>query len=117
MAGGPLAGVRIVDLTSVVVGPMVTQVLADYGADVIKVETTGGDAVRGLAGRGRTAGMSSKFLHLNRNKRSIALDLKKPDARPVLMKLVKQGDVLIWNMRPSAMKKLGLSYEVRALLQ
>jgi crotonobetainyl-CoA:carnitine CoA-transferase CaiB-like acyl-CoA transferase len=111
MAGGPFEGVRIVDLTSVVVGPMVTQVLADYGADVVKIESITGDAVRGLAGRGRTAGMSSKFLHLNRNKRSIALDLKQPDARAVINKLVERGDVLIWNMRPLAMKKLGLAYE------
>ena len=111
MAGGPLAGVRIVDLTSVVVGPMVTQVLADYGADVIKVEAIGGDAVRGLAGRGRTAGMSSKFLHLNRNKRSLALDVRKPEGHRALMKLVKRADVLIWNMRPAAMEKLGLGYE------
>ena len=111
MAGGPLAGIRVVDLTSVVVGPMVTQVLADYGADVVKIEPLTGDIVRGLAGRGRTAGMSSKYLHLNRNKRSLALDLKKPEGFAVLRKLIAQGDVLIWNMRPSAMDKLGLGYE------
>jgi crotonobetainyl-CoA:carnitine CoA-transferase CaiB-like acyl-CoA transferase len=98
-------------MTSVVVGPMVTQVLADYGADVVKVEPPGGDLVRGLAGRGRTKGMSSKFLHLNRNKRSIALDLKKAAAHRVLARLIERGDVLIWNMRPSAMEKLGLGYE------
>jgi len=116
MAGGPLQGIRIVDLTSVVVGPMVTQVLADYGADVIKVETPGGDLVRGLAGRGRTAGMSSKFLHLNRNKRSIALDLKQAEGMRVLAALLERADALLWNMRPSAMEKLGLSYEaVRAI--
>lgn len=116
MAGGPLEGVRVVDMTSVVVGPMVTQVLADYGADVIKVEPPGGDLVRGLAGRCRTQGMSSKFLHLNRNKRSIGLDLKKPAGHRVLMQLVASGDVLIWNIRPSAMDKLGLSYKtVRAV--
>lgn len=111
MAGGPLEGVRIVDMTSVVVGPMVTQVLADYGADVVKIEPIGGDLVRGLAGRGRTEGMSSKFLHLNRNKRSIALDLKTPAAHRVLMKLIERADALVWNMRSSAMEKLGLSYE------
>ena len=116
MAGGPLQGIRIVDLTSVVVGPMVTQVLADYGADIVKVETPGGDLVRGLAGRGRTAAMSSKFLHLNRNKRSIALDLKNPEGRRVLAKLIGGADALLWNMRPSAMDKLGLSYdEVRKI--
>jgi len=111
MAGGPLAGVRVVDLTAVVVGPMVTQVLADYGADVIKVEPTSGDLVRGLAGRGRTASMSSKFLHLNRNKRSLALDIRQPAGRRVLTDLIKRADLLIWNMRPSAMEKLGLGYE------
>ena len=111
MSGGPFAGIRIVDMTSVVVGPMVTQVLADYGADVVKIEPLGGDLVRGLAGRGRTEGMSSKYLHLNRNKRSIALDLKKEEAMNVLHRLIKKSDVLVWNMRPAAMDKLGLSYE------
>jgi len=116
MAGGPLEGVRVVDMTSVVVGPMVTQVLADYGADVIKVEPPGGDILRWLGGRCRTEGMSSKFLHLNRNKRSLVLDLKKPAGHRVLMKLVARADVLIWNIRPSAMEKLGLSYgAVRAV--
>lgn len=111
MSGGPLAGIRVVDMTSVVVGPMVTQVLADYGADVIKIEPPGGDLVRGLAGRGRTDGMSSKYLHLNRNKRSIALDLKNKEAMKVLHRLIKKSDVLVWNMRPAAMDKLGLSDE------
>ena len=111
MAGGPLEGIHIVDLTSVVVGPMVTQVMADYGADVVKVEPPGGDHVRGLAGRGRTAGMSSKFLHLNRNKRSLALNVKDPAGFEVLVKLIGRADVLIWNMRPAAMKALNLDYE------
>ena len=116
MAGGPLEGIRIVDMTSVVVGPMVTQVMADYGADVVKIEPPGGDHVRGLAGRGRTPGMSSKFLHLNRNKRSLVLDLKKAEGFDVLMKLIARADVLIWNMRPAAMKSLKLDYEtVRAV--
>jgi crotonobetainyl-CoA:carnitine CoA-transferase CaiB-like acyl-CoA transferase len=111
MAGGPLEGIRVVDMTSVVVGPMVTQVLADYGADVVKIEPPGGDHVRGLAGSGRTQGMSSKFLHLNRNKRSLVLDLKKPQGLEALMKLIRRADVLIWNMRPVAMQALGLDYE------
>jgi crotonobetainyl-CoA:carnitine CoA-transferase CaiB-like acyl-CoA transferase len=111
MAGGPLEGIRVVDMTSVVVGPMVTQVLADYGADVVKIEPPGGDHVRGLAGNGRTKGMSSKFLHLNRNKRSLVLDLKKPQGFEALMKLIRRADVLIWNMRPVAMQALGLDYE------
>jgi crotonobetainyl-CoA:carnitine CoA-transferase CaiB-like acyl-CoA transferase len=116
MAGGPLEGIRIVDMTSVVVGPMVTQVMADYGADVVKIEPPGGDHVRGLAGKGRTAGMSSKFLHLNRNKRSLVLDIKQPQGFEVLTRLIERGDVLIWNMRPAAMQALKLDYEsVRAM--
>ena len=116
MAGGPLEGVRMIDLTSVVVGPLATQIMADHGADVVKVEAPGGDIVRTLAGRGVTPGMSSKFLHLNRNKRSIALDLKQPAARAALTKLIAGADVLIWNMRPPAMARLGLAYEdVRAI--
>ncbi len=111
MAGGPLEGVRVLDLTSVVVGPLATQIMADHGADVIKVEAPTGDIVRTLAGRGVTANMSGKFLHLNRNKRSIALDLKQTAAREALMKLIEKADVLIWNMRPPAMARLGLGYE------
>ena len=111
MAGGPLEGVRIVDLTSVVVGPLATQVMADHGADVIKVEAPSGDIVRTLAGRGRNPHMSGKFLHLNRNKRSIALDLKQPAAYDALLKILSTADVMIWNMRPPAMKRLKLTYE------
>jgi len=81
VAGGPLEGVRIVDLTAVVVGPMATQTLADYGAEVIKVETPAGDILRDLNGRAVTPRMSSKFLHLNRNKRSLVLDLKQAAGR------------------------------------
>jgi len=111
MAGGPLDGVRVLDLTSVVVGPLATQIMADHGADVIKIEAPTGDIVRTLAGRGVTANMSGKFLHLNRNKRSIALDLKQEAARVALMRLIEGADVLIWNMRPPAMARLGLEYE------
>mgnify|MGYP003347648828 FL=1 len=116
MAGGPLEGIRIVDLSSVVVGPLATQVLADYGADVIKVEAPAGDVSRSLAGRAVTANMSSKFIHLNRNKRSVVLNLKKPAGYNALLRLIKDADVLIWNVRPSAMARLKLSYdEVRAV--
>jgi len=111
MAGGPLEGVRVIDLTSVVVGPLATQIMADYGADVIKVEAPGGDIIRRLAGRSVTPAMSGKFLHLNRNKRSIALDLKQPAAHAALLKLVAGADVLIWNMRPATMARLKLAYE------
>jgi crotonobetainyl-CoA:carnitine CoA-transferase CaiB-like acyl-CoA transferase len=111
LAGGPLEGVRVLDLTSVVVGPLATQIMADHGADVIKIEAPTGDIVRTLAGRGVTAGMSGKFLHLNRNKRSLALDLKQEAARRALMRLIETADVLIWNMRPAAMARLGLGYD------
>ena len=116
MAGGPLEGVCIVDLTSVVVGPLATQILADHGADVIKVESKSGDLVRTMNGKSVTPGMGAKFLHLNRNKRSIVLDLKQPAGHAALMKLVAQADVMIWNVRPPAMARLKLAYDdVRAV--
>jgi crotonobetainyl-CoA:carnitine CoA-transferase CaiB-like acyl-CoA transferase len=111
MAGGPLEGVRVVDLTSVVVGPLATQIMADYGADVIKVEAPGGDIMRRLAGRSVTPFMSAKFIHLNRNKRSIALDLKQPAGHAALLKLLANADVFVWNMRPAAMARLKLTYD------
>jgi crotonobetainyl-CoA:carnitine CoA-transferase CaiB-like acyl-CoA transferase len=111
MAGGPLKDIRVIDMTSVVVGPMVTLMLADYGADVIKIEPPAGDIVRNLAGRAISPNMSPKFLHLNRNKRSLAIDLKKPEAYGALTKLLATADVLLWNVRPSAMARLKLSYE------
>ena len=112
----PLKGVRILDLTSVVVGPMATQTLADYGAEVIKVETPGGDILRDLNGRAVTPKMSSKFLHLNRNKRSLVLDLKQSAGREALLKLAAKCDVFLWNVRPSAMARLKLTYDdVRAV--
>src|SRR3954463_1570468 len=115
MSGGPLEGVRVLDLTSVVVGPLATQILADHGADVIKVETKSGDLVRVMNGKSVTPGMGAKFLHLNRNKRSIVLDLKSPAGHAALMRLVGKSDVMVWNVRPAAMVRLKLSYEdVRA---
>ena len=116
MAGGPLEGIRIIDLTSVVVGPLATQILADHGADVIKIESPAGDIGRFLSGRGRTHAMSAKFLHLNRNKRSACLDLKQPAAFDALTRLIARADVLLWNVRPASMARLGLGYEaVRAI--
>ena len=111
MSGGPLQGYKVVDLTSAVVGPLATQVLADHGADVIKVEAPAGDIMRFLSGRSPSGGMSGKYLHLNRNKRSLVLDLKKRGAYDALTKLIETADVLIWNMRPPAMVRLKLSYE------
>lgn len=111
MAGGVLQGVRVVDLTSVVVGPVATMFLADYGADVIKIEAPGGDLLRKLGGASRTGLLSPKFLHLNRNKKSINLDLKSPDGLSVLRTMLAQADVCVSNMRPNAMRRLNLSSE------
>lgn len=116
MAGGPLEGVRIVDMTSVVVGPLATQIMADHGAEVIKVESPAGDLVRVMNGKSVTPGMGAKFLHLNRNKRSVVLDLKQPAGHAALMKLIERADVLVWNVRPPAMARLKLAYDdVRAV--
>jgi crotonobetainyl-CoA:carnitine CoA-transferase CaiB-like acyl-CoA transferase len=107
---GPLAGTRIIDLTTVVLGPLATQILGDLGADVIKIEPPEGDIMR-YAGPARHREMGHVFLNLNRNKRSLVLDLKRPEAAPVLLALVAQSDVLMHNMRPQAMARLGFGWE------
>lgn len=108
---GPLQGFRILDLTTIGMGPYATQTMGDLGADVIKVEAPpGGDMMRNNAA-GRNAGMAAQFLGLNRSKRSIVLDLKRPGGREALLRLAKNADVLIFNVRPKAMARLGLSYE------
>ena len=110
---GPLAGVRILDLSSVVMGPYATQVLADLGADVIKVESPAGDNMRAV-GPMRNPGMGHLYLHLNRNKRSIVLDLKTPEGLEACLKLAERCDAVLYNIRPQAMARLGLSYEAVA---
>ena len=107
---GPLDGVRILDLTTVGFGPYGVQILADYGADVIKVEAPEGDITRGIAPM-RNPGMGHFYLNANRNKRSIALDLKQPGGRDALLKLVESADALITSIRPAAMERLGLGYD------
>src|SRR3954471_10637404 len=112
---GPLQGVRIVDLTTVVLGPYATRILADLGADVIKVETLAGDQTRHYKPL-RHKGMAGYFLNLNRNKRSISVDLKTAQGMAILKRLVAGADAFIHNMRQQAADRLGLGYEgVRAL--
>jgi len=111
MAGGMLEGVKVVDLSSVVIGPLRTQILADHGAEVIKVEGLEGDIGRWLSGGGRNNGMGPKFLHLNRNKRSICLNLKHPEGHAALLRLIESADVMTWNVRPASMRRLRLSYQ------
>ena len=107
---GPLAGIKVIDITTVVLGPYASQVLGDMGADVIKVETTTGDTTR-FIGPSRTKGMGSYFAALNRNKRSLAIDLKRPAAMRALLRLIDEADVFVHNMRIGAAQRLGLDYE------
>lgn len=109
-ADGPLHGIRILDLTTVVLGPYATQILGDYGAEVIKVEALDGDLIR-ANGVSRHPGMSSLFLSLNRNKRSVAVDLKKPEGRRLFLELAAGADVVVHNMRIGAIARLGLGYD------
>lgn len=111
MSFQPLKGIRILDLTSVVVGPVCTWRLAQYGADVIKVESPEGDLMRGLGGSSPTGQHSGTYLHINRGKRNICIDLKKSIAIKAIEHLVASADVVIANMRPSALEKLGLDHQ------
>jgi crotonobetainyl-CoA:carnitine CoA-transferase CaiB-like acyl-CoA transferase len=111
---GPLNGVRVLDLTTVVMGPSATQMLGDLGADVVKIETAGGDSMRWI-GPWRNAGMGPLFLQANRNKRSVVLDLKSEAGKAAVMALARQADVLVSNVRPQGLQRLGLDYQsVRA---
>src|ERR1700684_3208852 len=104
---GPLDGFRVVDLTSMISGPLATMILADQGADVIKVENPdGGDHTR--AANNRRNGFSASFLNNNRNKRSVALDLKKPGARDAMLRLLGTADVFVQNFRPGVVERMGL---------
>lgn len=107
---GPLAGVKILDLTSVVLGPFATQILASMGAEVIKVETAGGDNMRSV-GPMKNPGMGHIFLHANSGKQSVVLDLKSKDGLQALLRLASGSDVLISNVRPAAMARLALDFE------
>ena len=107
---GALEGIRVVELTTVILGPWATQTLGDMGADVIKVETPAGDTTRNL-GPKRNPGMASLYMASNRNKRSVVLDLTQESGREALHKLVQSADVFVHNMRPKVAAKLGLAYE------
>jgi crotonobetainyl-CoA:carnitine CoA-transferase CaiB-like acyl-CoA transferase len=103
---GPLAGIRVIDLTTVVSGPLTTMMLADQGADVIKIETPDGDYSRQLATRRN--GFSASFLNNNRNKRSVTLDLKSAEGLSVLKRLIENADVFVQNFRPGVVNRLGI---------
>lgn len=112
-ATGPLAGIRILDMTAVVLGPLATQILADYGAEVIKIEGPEGDLLRS-AGVARHPGMGSLYLAVNRNKRALAVDLKTPEGCAILWRLIPTVDALVHNMRVAAVDRLGFGYQAVA---
>jgi crotonobetainyl-CoA:carnitine CoA-transferase CaiB-like acyl-CoA transferase len=108
-ATGPLRGVRVLDLTTVVMGPSATQALGDLGADVVKIENAAGDSMRWI-GPWRHEGMGPLFLWANRNKRSLLLDLKTPEGKAAILQLASEADVLASNVRPQGLARLGLDY-------
>jgi crotonobetainyl-CoA:carnitine CoA-transferase CaiB-like acyl-CoA transferase len=108
---GPLKGFRILDMTTVLFGPFGTQTLGDWGAEIIKVESLTGDTWRN-SGQFRNRGMSGQFMAANRNKRSIALDLKHPEGKAVLRRLIPTVDALVSNIRPAGLSRLGFGYEI-----
>ena len=107
---GPLEGVRVIDLSTILLGPYATQIMGDMGADVIKIESPEGDAMRQL-GPSRNEGMASFFMNLNRNKRSLVLDLARPSGLAALKRLIKDADLFIHNLRAKPAAKLGITYQ------
>src|SRR5437588_11194186 len=106
---GPLAGIRVIDLTVAVLGPVATQILGELGAEIIKIGPPEGEMMRGI-GPARNPGMAAYYLNVNRNKKSLVLDLKRPPAREALLRLAATSDVLVHNMRPGAAARLGIDY-------
>ena len=111
LAARPLDGIRILDMTTVMLGPYATQMLGDYGADIVKIESPGGDSTR-ATGPALEPGMAATFIGANRSKRSVVLDLRQAEAREALMLLIDGADVLVYSMRPQKMAALGLAPEV-----
>ena len=107
---GPLAGVRVLDLTINILGPLATQILGDMGAGVIKIEAPEGDPMR-HSGLSKNPGMAQLFMNTNRNKKSVVLDLKKPEPLRALLRMVESADVFVHSMRPQTAERLGVSYE------
>ena len=106
---GPLAGVNVLEITTMVAGPLAGAMLADLGASVVKIEGTTGDPFRWVPPMHN--GLSAHYLAVNRHKRSIALDLRNPEGQAIAKSLAAAADVMIVNIRPAAMKRLGLDYE------
>jgi crotonobetainyl-CoA:carnitine CoA-transferase CaiB-like acyl-CoA transferase len=107
---GPLDGIRVLDLTSVVLGPLATQTMGDMGADIVKIEGPAGDTTR-YTGPKRSADMSALYMGLNRNKRSLVLDLKQDAAKDALWRLIDTADVFLHSVRPQAMERLGFGHD------
>ncbi|MEM7210997.1 MAG: CoA transferase [Pseudomonadota bacterium] len=113
-ATGPLSGIRVLDLTAIVAGPVATMMLADQGADVIKIEPPHGDLLRRMGTKHN--GMSASFLSCNRSKRGLCVDVKTPEGREIVLRLAATADVLVQNFRPGAIERMGLGEDaVRAV--
>ncbi|MGM0586059.1 MAG: CaiB/BaiF CoA transferase family protein [Pseudomonadota bacterium] len=111
-----LEGVRVVEAGHILLGPLAGQALGDFGADVIKLESLDGDTYRGLGQPRTPGGMTAQWMNNNRNKRSVALDLKDPEARAAAHEILRKADIFVHNMRPAALARLGLDYDtLRAL--
>src|SRR5438093_13010461 len=105
---GPLAGIRVIEVAIAVLGPVASQVLGDMGAEVIKVETPEGDPMRQI-GPARNPGMAAYFLNVNRNKKSLVLDLKRPEAQQAMRRLAATADVFVHNLRPGPAARLSIN--------
>ncbi len=115
LPSGPLSGIRVLDLTQFILGPVATQILGDCGADVIKIESPGGDLNRKI-GPSRHPDMAAMFLGMNRNKRSVVLDLRRPDALEALGRMIAEADVFVHSTRQQSAERLGVGYSAVAAI-